>query len=281
MSGRRFEGRRALVTGASRGIGAAIAERLAAEGADVAIVARTLDRHKTLPGSLEETAARLKEYGAATAVIVANLADEDDRGRIVPEATAGLGGPIDILVNNAAAGVFEPLETVAVRRRRLSFEVNVHAPLDLAQDVIPEMRERGAGWIVNLTSGASRHHDGPPFELEGIVGISGVYGASKAALNRHTNALAGELYGTGIRVNTIEPHSTIPTPGTLAFVGDDPTAFGGALPGAEFEDMETLVEAAVHLCACDADRTGRVFVSTDLLAELGIEALGLDANPMP
>src|SRR5688572_20542138 len=160
MTSGRFVGRRALVTGASRGIGAAIAERLAAEGADVAIVARTLDRHKTLPGSLEETAARLKEYGAATAVVVANLADEDDRGRIIPEATAGLGGPIDILVNNAAAGVFEPLATVAVRRRRLSFEVNVHAPLDLAQQVIPGMRERGAGWIVNLSSGASRHHDG-------------------------------------------------------------------------------------------------------------------------
>src|SRR5687768_1627946 len=260
MTGR-FDGRRALVTGASRGIGAAVAERLAAEGADVAIVARTLDRHQTLPGSLEETAARLEKYGARTAVIVANLADENDRARIVPEATAGLGGPVDILVNNAAAGVFEPLATVPVRRCRLSFEVNVHTPLELAQQVIPDMRARGAGWIVNLTSGASRHHDGPPFELDGIVGISGVYGASKAALNRITNALAGELYGSGIRVNTIEPHSTIPTPGTIAFVGDDPTALGGALPGAEFEDMETLVEAAVFLCACESDRTGRVYVS--------------------
>jgi citronellol/citronellal dehydrogenase len=276
----RFDGRRALVTGASRGIGAAIAERLAAEGADVAIVARTLERHPTLPGSLEETAARMQKYGARTATIVANLADENDRARIMQEATAGLGGPIDILVNNAAAGVFEPLATVPVRRCRLSFEVNVLTPLELAQQVIPGMRERGAGWIVNLSSGASRHHDGPPFELEGIVEISGVYGTSKAALNRLTNALAGELYGSGVRVNAIEPHSTIATPGTVAFVGDDPTAFGGALPGGEFEDMETLVEAALYLCDCEPDRTGRIHVSTELLDELGMAARGLDAQPL-
>src|SRR2546422_627753 len=81
MTSRRLAGRRALVTGASRGIGAAIAERLAAAGADTAIVARTLDRHPTLHGSLEETAARMKEHGVATAVIVANLADEADRAR--------------------------------------------------------------------------------------------------------------------------------------------------------------------------------------------------------
>jgi len=265
----RLEGRRALVTGASRGIGAAIAERLAAEGADTAIVARTLDHHPTLQGSLDQTAARMKDHGVATAVIVANLADENDRARIVPEAVAGLGGPIDILINNAAAGVFEVVETVALKRRRLSFEVNVHAPFDLAQAVIPAMREQGAGWIINLSSGASRHHDGPPFPTSGIVSISGVYGASKAALNKLTNALGGELYGTGIRVNTIEPHSTVRTEGAVSFVGDNVEDYGGALPDGEFEEMDTLVDAVIELCDCEPERTGQVIVSTELLAELG------------
>jgi NAD(P)-dependent dehydrogenase (short-subunit alcohol dehydrogenase family) len=269
-----------LVTGASRGIGAAIAERLAAEGADVAIVARTLERHKTLPGSLEETAAKLRAHGADVAVIVADIADEEARRGIVPEAVAALGGPVDILVNNAAAGVFAPLEGVPVRRRRLSFEVNVHAPLDLAQAVIAPMRDRGAGWILNLSSGAARHDEGPPFSADGIVAVSGVYGATKAALNRLTNALAVELYGTGIRVNTIEPHSTVPTPGATSFVGDDPADFGSALPGGKFEDIETLVEAAVALCDCEPERTGHVYVSVDLLAELGLEPLGIDARPL-
>src|SRR4051812_30366597 len=101
--GGRFAGRRALVTGASRGIGAAIAQRLAAEGADVAITARTLDQHDHLRGSLTETAARLAAYGGAVVPVVADLADPASRSGLVPAAVEGLGGTIDILVNNAAA----------------------------------------------------------------------------------------------------------------------------------------------------------------------------------
>ena len=262
--GRRFDGRRALVTGASRGIGAAIAEALAAEGADVAIVARTRDRHPTLPGSLDETAERLRAHGARVAVITANLADEDARATIVPQAVEGLGGPIDLLVNNAAAGVFEPIAGVALKKRRLSFEVNVHAPVDLMQAVIPAMREAGEGWIVNLASGAGRIHDGPPFGVDGIAAISGIYGASKAALYRFTNALGIELYGTGIRVNTVEPAKPVATPGATSFVGESPDDFGSALPDGEFEPMETMVAGALALCDCDADVTAGIHVTTEL-----------------
>ncbi|MGZ4695805.1 MAG: SDR family NAD(P)-dependent oxidoreductase, partial [Acidimicrobiales bacterium] len=104
MAGR-FSGRRVLVTGSSRGIGAAAAERLAAEGADVAITARTKGSHEHLAGSLDETAERISGYGTRIGVVVADLTDEADRARIVPEAAAALGGPIDILVNNAAAAM--------------------------------------------------------------------------------------------------------------------------------------------------------------------------------
>src|SRR5436305_2551093 len=200
---KRFGGRRALVTGASRGIGAAVAERLAAEGADVAITARTLEKHKTLAGSLKETAARLGRYGGAVATIVANLADETDRQRIVPEASNGLGGPIELLVNNAAGAMYQPLADFPLRRRRLIFDLNLQAPLDLAQAVIPAMREAGEGWIVNLSSATARLRQGSS--------TMAIYGASKAALNRVTDGLAGELRGTGIRVNSIEPRAAVRT----------------------------------------------------------------------
>src|SRR3954453_6884077 len=98
--GTRFASRRALVRGGSRGIGAAIAERLAADGADVAITARTLDKHDHLAGSLLETQERLQRYGTNVAVVVADLTDENERARIVPEAVDALNGPVQILVNN-------------------------------------------------------------------------------------------------------------------------------------------------------------------------------------
>ncbi len=99
----RFAGRRALVTGASRGIGAALAAELARQGADVAITARTLDAHPTLPGSLRETALAIAAPGRSAVPLVAALTAADDRAGIVADAAAGLGGPIEILDNNAGA----------------------------------------------------------------------------------------------------------------------------------------------------------------------------------
>lgn len=269
--GRRFAGRRALVTGASRGIGAAIARRLAAEGADVAITARTLDAHPTLPGSLHETAQHLECHGGKVAVVVADMADPQDRARIVPEAVDALGGPIDVLVNNAAAAIYQPLRDYPLRRRLLTFEVNVHGPLDLAQAVVPSMVERGDGWIVNLSSGSARLFRMPP-EDDGVLSTTiTIYGASKAALNRLTNGLAAELYGTGVRVNTIEPRAAVLSEGADKLVGDK-------LRPDQIESMEEMVEATVALCDCTPERTGRVEVSLDLIDELGLTVMDLDGE---
>lgn len=268
---KRFGGRRVLVTGSSRGIGAALAQRLAAEGADVAITARTLDHHPTLAGSLEETAARIREHGARVAVVVADISNESDRARIVPEAEDGLGGPIDVLVNNAAAAVYQPLIDYPLRRRRLVFEVNVHAPLDLAQAVLPAMVARGEGWIVNLSSGSARLADARPFVADGVGSTIGVYGASKAALNRLTNALAMEFAGTGVRVNTIEPRAAVLSEGAAFIVGD-------ILRPDQIESMEEMVEAALTVCDCDAAMTGNIFVSLDLIDRLGLVVHSLDGT---
>lgn len=272
-SGGRFAGRRALVTGSSRGIGAAVALRLAAEGAHVAITARHLDAHPTLPGSLRTTAERIESVGGRVVVVPADLADADDRARIVPEAERGLGGPIEILVNNAAAAIYAPLVDFPLKRRRLIFEINVHAVIDLTQQVLPLMLASGEGWIVNLSSATARPTPDPESAAARLATMA-VYGASKAALNRLTNGLAVELAGTGVRVNTIEPRAAVMSEGAEALVGDIVTED-------LIESMEEMVEGTIALCDCPVERSGEILVSLDLIDELGLTVMALDGTPQP
>ena len=273
----RCDGKVALVTGASRGIGADTAFRLAAEGAAVAVTARTADAHPTLDGSLRETIARIEAAGGRAVAVVADLADGDDRARIVPEVEAALG-PVDILVNNAAAAFYLPTPDISLKRRRVMYELNVHAPIDLAQGVIPGMRAKGAGWIVNVSSVTSRHPEGPPFPAGQSVGATAAtYGSSKAALERYTTGLASELYADGIAVNAVAPVAAVRTPGADALVADL-MARNPAL----VEPMEVMVEAIVALCTGDpAVLTGRIVLSGHLLDELGVTARNLDGTPVP
>ena len=276
MVGIALDGKRALVTGASRGIGAAVAVRLAAEGAHVAITARTADDATDgsagshgASGSLRATAARLQPFGRRVGVIAADLADPESRARIVPAAVDALGGPIDILVNNAAAGIYRAMTAYSLAHRHKMMEINVNAPIDLMQAVVPSMRDNGQGWIVNVSSGTARHIAGPPFPTTGMTPILGFYGATKAALNRVTNALALELHSAGVRVNTVEPRAAVATEGAIAKGLD-------SIRDDQFEPLEAMVEAIVALCSCEAERTGEVHISLDLLAELGLEVKQLD-----
>ncbi|MGF7122673.1 SDR family NAD(P)-dependent oxidoreductase [Rhodococcus sp. AG1013] len=283
MTGR-LGGRRAIVTGASRGIGAGIAQRLAAEGAAVAIVARTVDEpDRGFEGTLAETAQLIRQAGGTVAIVPAALEDADSRARIVPEAEAetALGGPIDILVNNAAAAIFQPLRDYPSKRAHLTFEVNVHAPLDLAQRVIPGMRERGAGWIVNITSGTARIR---PVEalpagettLDADIHGTTLYGMSKAAQDRMTAGLAAELNGTGIRVNAVRPRSAVATAGALS-VASNMVGSKWFVP----ESLEEMVEAVTWLCDAAPHYTGNVEASLDILDRESITVRDLNGRPIP
>ena len=166
-------GKVALVTGASRGIGYGIARRFAAEGAAVAVTARTLEPEPDarLGGSLRETVAEIEDAGGRALPVQADLNDADSRATIVPEVEAALG-PIDVLVNNAAAATYLPNAEISLKRRRLTFEINVEAPIDLTQAVLPGMRERGSGWILNISSATSKHPQGPPFDPGVKLGLT-------------------------------------------------------------------------------------------------------------
>ena len=207
-------GRVALVTGASRGIGAAIAIRLAAEGAAVAIVARSLEPGSGghLAGSLRETADAITAAGGRAVPIVADLADPGcDRSAIVSQAAAELG-PVDVLVNNAAACFYLSIDDTSERRLRVAYEVNVITPYLLTKAVVPGMRDRGAGWIVNITSAIvdTNQLDSPQ------QARSSTYAPSKAALDRLTISFATELAGSGIAINALAPERAVATEGATA-----------------------------------------------------------------
>jgi citronellol/citronellal dehydrogenase len=266
VSSRLLAGRTALITGASRGIGAAIAERFAAEGATVAVTARTVEPGGSrFEGSLEETVERIAKNGGRAAAIAADLSRPEERERLIDETEAAVG-TIDILVNNAAVTFFTPISEFSPRRRQLMFEVQVFAPMDLAQRVLPGMAAAGRGWILNISSGASRHPHLPP---EGARRAGGtVYGMVKAALERFTTGLAAEAWDANVAVNSLSPSRVVPTPGTVfhhLVRPDDPDQV--------VEQPEVMAEAALALCSADPHSlTGRVAYSQDLLAELAAGA---------
>ena len=257
-----LRGRTALVTGASRGIGVAIAERFAAEGARVAVSARTVEPGSNrFDGSLAETVERISAQGHEAVAIPADLSVREDRERLIADAESALGG-IDILVNNAAVTWFMPVADFPPNRRQLMFEVQVFAPMDLARLALPAMVRSGQGWILNISSGAAIHPSVPPgsqFRPGGAV-----YGMCKAALERLTTGLAAEVWEANIAVNALSPTRVVPTPGTLfhhLVRPDDPDQV--------VEPAEDFAEAALALCSRPPQElTGRVAYSQPLLAEL-------------
>ena len=152
-----LEGKVAIVTGASRGIGEAIAARFAQEGAKVIASARTADEGESkLSGTLKDTINRITRAGGEARFVKADLALKEDRERLVETAVATYG-PVDILVNNAAITYFIPVADFPEKRFKLMMEVQVYAPFHLSQLVLPSMKERHTGWIVNNLVGLRRH----------------------------------------------------------------------------------------------------------------------------
>jgi citronellol/citronellal dehydrogenase len=257
-----LKGKVALVTGASRGIGEAIATRFAMEGAKVVVSARTAeDGESRLPGTLGETVARIRSAGGEASFVKADLAQASERERLIEKVTATYG-PVDVLVNNAAITYFTPVADFTEKRFKLMMEVQVYAPFHLAQLVLPSMRERHQGWIVNISSGAGIHPKAP-YTTGGRGGT--VYGMCKAALERFTTGLASEVHGDGIAVNVVSP-GLVDTPGVAVHgLINDATR-------ARVQPIKYIAEAVFQLATGDPKTmTGRIEYAEPFLKSLEVQ----------
>lgn len=249
-------GKVAVVTGASRGIGEAIAIRYAMEGAKVVVSARTVEEgDHMLPGSINSVVKRIRDAGGEALAVRCDLSEAGDREALIQQ-TVDHFGPVDILVNNAAITYFIPVDTFPEKRMKLMFEVQVFGPFHLAQLVLPSMRERKSGWILNISSHAALH---PQLRAPGRGGT--VYGMCKAALERFTTGLASEASNDNIGVNVISP-GLVATPGVLHH---------GLVTEAN-KDMATpvehMAEACLHLVHGDpAVNSGHITYAADVLKE--------------
>jgi len=247
-------GRVALVTGASRGIGRAIALRLAAHGATVALTASPRSAE-----GLKTTRAAIEKLGGRAVSVTADLADAEARSSLVAQAQAALG-PVGILVNNAAAiPAYAPPSKASLASRQALFEINLQAPIDLIQQALPGMRALGWGRIVNLSSDMSAQAPLPYPGPAKMVHALALYGASKAALDRYTRGLAAELHGTGIHANSLLPYKI-----ARSESAEDIARQTFAAHPDWIESVELMAEAAYLLIA--GRHTGEIAVSRELLA---------------
>jgi len=278
----RLTGQAAIVTGASRGLGRTIACALAAEGAGVAVVARTEQVwNDKLPGTIGETVAEIEAAGGRAVAIRADLTNREDLPRLVEEARDALGA-ITVLVNNAAFTAPDrppaPGETprakveksaksqvpqadwpafvgTPVHAFRRHFEIAVFAAYELMQLVVPDMLTAGGGAIVNISSIASRIPGQGPYRDFG-GGILPGYGGSKAALEHLTESAAYELQRRNISVNALSPSEAMMTPG-LSYYRTDFDKVGSE---------DEFAEAVVRLAQVDPEQvTGRTIGHREVL----------------
>jgi 3-oxoacyl-[acyl-carrier protein] reductase len=251
-------GRTALVTGSSRGIGRAVAQRLAAEGATVAVTARShapslsmrAGMTAALPGTIGETVGLIEVAGGSAFGIAGDLEDPAQRDALV-DAVLDRTGRIDILVNNAGFADYSVVEDMSLDTFDRTVEHYLRTPFVLTKAAVPHMRRQGAGWIVNIGSVTGVAPVRPYREYNKTSGDV-IYASCKAALHRFTQGVAAELLDANIAVNCVGPSTAVRTPGAAQLIPDTfPT-----------EPVEYLAETVLAMCHLPAaERTGLVAFS--------------------
>jgi len=246
-------GKVAVVTGSSRGIGRAIAQRLAAAGATVVVTARSVDSPteqrrftgEAVPGTLAETISLIEAAGGKAIPLAADIDNPEQLASLIDRAVEA-AGRIDILVNNAGYALYSPVADMPLDMFDSTVSHYLRVPFVLSQAAIPHFRRQGAGWIVNIGSCTSLPPE-RPFPDYARSGVDTVYASVKAAINRFTQGLAAELENDNIAVNLVAPSTAIRTEGATELIPEE-------YPGEDVAYLAETVLAMSHLPA--SERTG-------------------------
>ena len=207
-----FTGKTLFVTGASRGIGLAIAKRAARDGANIAIVAKTSDPNPKLEGTIHTAAKEIEDAGGKALAIACDIRHEEEVQRAVDETVAAFGG-IDICVNNASAIALTPIEQTDIKRFDLMFAVNTRGTFLVSQTCLPHLRKAKNPHILMLS---------PPLDMK-PQWFSGhvAYSIAKYGMSLCVLGLADELKKDGIAVNALWPRTAIATAAVRNILGGD------------------------------------------------------------
>lgn len=257
-----LDGKVAIVTGGSRGLGAATAKAFARAGTKVTLAARTEQPHPRIGGTLLQTADAIKAEGGVALPVRCNIASDEDVEAMV-QKTVEEFGRIDFLVHPAAANFPGGVEANDMRRWDILMGINFRGVAVLAKAVLPSMKEAGGGHIINVS---------PRYPAPTQGEFAGPYGLSKTASTLLSMALAKEFGQYGIAVNTIWPEGRLRTEGMLAMGRVDPDA----------RDPQKFADAVLAMMSQDPKTyTGRMMTDVEALAEIGVTDLSkYDLPPM-
>ncbi|WP_406672393.1 SDR family oxidoreductase [Natronospira sp.] len=243
-----------FITGASRGIGRAIALRAARDGANIVIAAKTDRRHPKLPGTIHSVAEEVEAAGGRALPLKVDIRDEARVKEAVDQAVAHFGG-LDALVNNASAIWLKPAEDVPMKRYDLMFDVNVRGSFLCARTCIPHLRRSDNPHILTLS---------PPINLDPRwFQDHTAYTASKYAMSMMAVGLAAELKEDGIASNALWPRTVINT-AALAMLG-------GLIKPEQTRQPEIMADAAhAVLTAPASQRSGACLIDEEVLKEAGV-----------
>lgn len=253
-----LRGKTLLITGASRGIGLAIALRAARDGANVVVAAKTDTPHPRLPGTIHTAAAAIEAAGGRALPVVCNVRDEAQIADAVARGAAAFGG-IDVLVNNASAISLTGVEATETKRFDLMHEVNARATFLCAKHALPYLRRAANPHVLTLS---------PPVDIAPRwLGPHVAYTLSKYGMTIVTLGLAAEWAGVGIAANCLWPRTTIATAAVAHLLG-------GAEVMARSRKPEIVADAAHAILTADARRmTGRCWTDEEALATAGVTDL--------